>query len=539
MTNRILWKLDLPNLDFNPDIDQLDSFLSLGDYYKRKKVSELLPLMVDSASLKALLEDYITYSHASIPYASISCVEQYGFSWNSEDVDISLEEDEFDRIRGSALASFDLEPFFDRITRSKDSLKITDDIVFTQTELDEIVNLTSGMDLDAFIKFFVKDDIKNVLEKLHNLYSAAVTPLRAAIFILRSIGSSFRDLESSEVKNLINLMEFANRTVCERLEQGKKKTTERFYLNSETINLLREGDKICFTPPFSPPKGKKFTGFFEGKVDAIRMIINDSKESVTVPCASFAEKYTPYVHCELIPFEKLKRGMDCIFDVEDETGNKRTFRGIFLRKDVEKLFFVGIDGGEFDFPITNFGEESNIKLVKSDADSINPWAESSKDSEDEEDGISESQISFGPVSEDTGTEDTGTEDPGTNGEILNEPDDSDELEEYALLSELLNLEELFISYGMDKYPYDRQKKIKIKIYDIFKKRVSLRIMSMMSEEQKKKVKALEIDHLCDFIEKEGIDFDEAMIAEAAGFGEELKKYLKNLSEFRLKNSESL
>lgn len=93
------------------------------------------------------------------------------------------------------------------------------------------------------------------------------------------------------------------------------------------------------------------------------------------------------------------------------------------------------------------------------------------------------------------------------------------------LSELLNLEALFTKYGIDKLPNERKQAIEKQMTEIFEKRLALRLMDMLDEKQKTKAENIKDDKLYEFLEKEGVDFSGATIAEAAEFGGELIEYL--------------
>ena len=93
------------------------------------------------------------------------------------------------------------------------------------------------------------------------------------------------------------------------------------------------------------------------------------------------------------------------------------------------------------------------------------------------------------------------------------------------ISELLDIKSLFARYGIDQLPPERQEKIEKQISDLFEKRVSLRVMTAMTEDQKKKAEGVSDDDFYSFLENEGIDFGAAMVAEAAEFGGELIEYL--------------
>lgn len=95
----------------------------------------------------------------------------------------------------------------------------------------------------------------------------------------------------------------------------------------------------------------------------------------------------------------------------------------------------------------------------------------------------------------------------------------------TVISEILDLEAMFERYGLNQLPEDRKKEIETKISQLFEKRVSLRLLGMMTEEQKKKAENIEDDDLYSFLEKEGVDVGTAMVAEAAEFGGELIEYL--------------
>jgi RAB protein geranylgeranyltransferase component A len=96
------------------------------------------------------------------------------------------------------------------------------------------------------------------------------------------------------------------------------------------------------------------------------------------------------------------------------------------------------------------------------------------------------------------------------------------------ISKLLNLEALFAKYGIDRLPDDRKKEIESKMTDIFEKRLALRIMDMLNEEQRKKAENIKQDELYEFLEKEYIDFGSVATAEASEFGGELVEYLTYL-----------
>ncbi len=93
------------------------------------------------------------------------------------------------------------------------------------------------------------------------------------------------------------------------------------------------------------------------------------------------------------------------------------------------------------------------------------------------------------------------------------------------VSELLNLNELFARYGIDQLPAERKKEIEERISKLFEKRVALRIMNTMTEDQKKKAENVPDDELYTFLEREEIDFSSAMVIEATEFAGELMEYL--------------
>lgn len=95
----------------------------------------------------------------------------------------------------------------------------------------------------------------------------------------------------------------------------------------------------------------------------------------------------------------------------------------------------------------------------------------------------------------------------------------------SALSELLNLEALFTEYGIDKLPDDRKQAIEKQMTEIFEKRLALRLMDMLNENQRKRAENIKDDELYEFLEKEGVDFGGATIIEAAEFGGELIEYL--------------
>lgn len=93
------------------------------------------------------------------------------------------------------------------------------------------------------------------------------------------------------------------------------------------------------------------------------------------------------------------------------------------------------------------------------------------------------------------------------------------------VSDLLDIKALFAKYGIDKLPPEKQDEIENKICDLFQKRVSLRLLDSMTEDQKTRAENMTDDDLYDFFEREGIDFGAAMVTEAAEFGGELIEYL--------------
>jgi hypothetical protein len=66
--------------------------------------------------------------------------------------------------------------------------------------------------------------------------------------------------------------------------------------------------------------------------------------------------------------------------------------------------------------------------------------------------------------------------------------------------------------------------IEQRISDLFEKRVALKIMDMLTEEQKDKASSVEGDKFFEFLEQEGFDFGSVMISEAADFGGEMVEY---------------